>query len=675
VHCPSDYQLTQHLRGQKHANVVKYGKEKKSSSSYDSGGGGAGVCYKFQKNGFCPYGNSCTYRHIKKNKPTSITTPSKTCQVAATNRSGPAPLGVCYIWWNRGNCDKGMSCTYKHSITTASSLSSSTAKITSQDDDDDDTDDFCKVINDGILVSPPSQIKRPRDNGKNNIVVSTEIILCKTNNPDKGNEEKKEQPTTVKKLASIFCKPPASAKPKTKEESKYPEIYRNLFYRKQDINLLIKDGLVVWEFAYNVKVMEAIKVYIKGRAWNPNIGGRKGCWTAPIESLPDCIDLYEHMGRTASDGLRNRAMQIKRSYGDSSASDAIKLSIDIYLNNTSSVGSIDVTFLYDTAIVSAFKMLPPTQRSYDPASKVWTVDLFALPSLIDILIPLGYNATKRLRTISNLTKLVDDLVYDDQDADATINNSLAATFEEINDKHDEVIDLSEDSDDDGSSNNNNNNNNNNMLSKLAAGNVDKCNKLEKILKSLVRLVGQNNDSNSPTIDVSSCGTFKRPKIEETTTGTSYNRRASRYDDDFDYDDDDGYDDYMHGYEDDIMNELDTYMQNYRSRDHHRGGSSVGKTSQHLPSDCDCGNPHKMSAGKHTCRYFGTFQCVGCDKRWTSAYCWKGEKQACRSCNEESFPIQKDKLDGRPPVMESASGRGHDSARCGRCRSLGYNCSY
>ena len=563
-----------------------------------------------------------------------------------------------------------MSCTYKHIITTASSLPPPTTKITSQYDDDDDDDDdddtnhvFCKMTNDGILVSPPSQMKRPRDNLKS-IVVSTEIILCKTDNPDKGNEEKTEQPTTVKKLASIFCKPPTSSKPKTKDEpndSKYPEIYLNLFYRRHDINLLIKDGLVVWEFGYNVKVIEAIKVYIKGRAWNPNMGGRKGCWTAPIESLPDCIDLYEHMGRTASDELKDRALQITKSYGDSSASDAIKLSIDIYLNNTNSVGSFDATFLYDAKIVSAFKMLPPTQRSYDPTSKVWTVDLLALPSLIDILVPLGYNATKRLSTISNLTKLVDGLFYDDQDADATINNSLTATSEERNNKHDEAIDLTDNSDENGSSSNNNMNG----LSKFAAENFDKSNKLEKVLKSLVRLVGQKNDSNSPTIDVSSCGDFKRPRL----------------DDGFDYDDESANDYYTHGgYDDDVRdehvrNELDSYMQNYRTRDRHiRDDSSIRKKSQSVLSECDCGHPHKMSAGRHTCRYFGTFQCAGCHNGWTSAYCWKGEKQACRSCNEESLPIRKDQLDGRPPVMESTSGRGHDSARCGRCRSLGYNCS-
>lgn len=90
VHCPSDYQLKQYLAGEKHATVIKYGINK-LSSTYDNGGGGGsgsgGVCYKFQNSGFCPHGNSCTYRHIK-NKSNSITNPScsidysKTSQVA-----------------------------------------------------------------------------------------------------------------------------------------------------------------------------------------------------------------------------------------------------------------------------------------------------------------------------------------------------------------------------------------------------------------------------------------------------------------------------------------------------------------------------------------------------------------------------------------------------------------
>lgn len=95
-----------------------------------------------------------------------------------------------------------------------------------------------------------------------------------------------------------------------------------------------------------------------------------------------------------------------------------------------------------------------------------------------------------------------------------------------------------------------------------------------------------------------------------------------------------------------------------------------KPIQVTPSDCDCGRPEIKSQGVHTCRYFGTFECF-CGNTWTSAYCWKGEKQACRSCEAESFPSKK-----RP--LERGLGSGgsgmHDSSRCGRCKSLGYSCN-
>lgn len=320
---------------------------------------------------------------------------------------------------------------------------------------------FCKTVNETILVSPSHlQIKRPRD--KKNIV-STQFILYKTTNPDNKPDcldkhyEKKE--STGVKLASIFCKP-LSGEPKMKKiDSKFPEMYHNLFYRKRDINLLVKDGLVVWEFAYNTQIIKAIKDHIKGRAWNTNMG-IKYCWTAAIECLPDCIDLYEHMGRIASNELKKRAKQIKKSYGYSSASDAIKLSVDIYLNtntekitgssnndeeenNDLSVGSSSATFLYDANIVSSFKMLPPTQRSYNPAFKVWTIDLFALPFLLDSVIPLGYNATTCLRTISNLTKLVDDLVHGSRQ-NLVHRPNKTTIFKKLGDDKCEVIDLTDD---------------------------------------------------------------------------------------------------------------------------------------------------------------------------------------------------------------------------------------
>ena len=89
------------------------------------------------------------------------------------------------------------------------------------------------------------------------------------------------------------------------------------------------------------------------------------------------------------------------------------------------------------------------------------------------------------------------------------------------------------------------------------------------------------------------------------------------------------------------------------------------------NSCDCGQPWRLKGGRHICRYFGYFDCGRCHKRWTSAYCWEGERQACRACNQESLPYKKEKLDGRPGM---GNGKPHDSSRCSMCAQLGYDCS-
>ena len=89
-----------------------------------------------------------------------------------------------------------------------------------------------------------------------------------------------------------------------------------------------------------------------------------------------------------------------------------------------------------------------------------------------------------------------------------------------------------------------------------------------------------------------------------------------------------------------------------------------------PADCDCGQPHKRVGGRHVCRYFGYFHCA-CGNRWTSAYTWKGEQQACRRCDRESAPAKTEKLDGR---VGMGNGKPHDSSRCSMCAQLGYDCS-
>ena len=91
-----------------------------------------------------------------------------------------------------------------------------------------------------------------------------------------------------------------------------------------------------------------------------------------------------------------------------------------------------------------------------------------------------------------------------------------------------------------------------------------------------------------------------------------------------------------------------------------------------PADCDCGHPHRLIGGRHCCQYYGSFKCSQCHNPWTSAYTWKGEKQACRNCNVEMMPWKTDQLECRLS-MSTISGA-HDCARYAMCRKLGYDCS-
>ena len=56
---------------------------------------------------------------------------------------------------------------------------------------------------------------------------------------------------------------------------------------------------------------------------------------------------------------------------------------------------ITVTFLFDADIVQSLKMLAPNQRTFDPVSKAWKLDLelqlLALPLMLENRLPLGYN--------------------------------------------------------------------------------------------------------------------------------------------------------------------------------------------------------------------------------------------------------------------------------------------
>ena len=170
----------------------------------------------------------------------------------------------------------------------------------------------------------------------------------------------------------------------------------------------------------------------------------------------------------------------------------------------------------------------------------------------------------------------------------------------------------------------------------------------KLKKVMTLLIAQNNEQNGDDIDRSDCGEAKRRRLTLAQEMWGLKRSLG-------LDDDDEFGFGHNGYS--LFSRLATHL--------------LRRTAPPPSVDCDCGRPWVLSDGRHICRYFGTFQC-SCGNRWTSGYTWKGEMQACKSCNVESLPVKKEKL--LPGEGRGISGGPHDSARCSRCRKLGYDCS-
>lgn len=472
-----------------------------------------------------------------------------------------------------------------------------------------------------VATNNAAKRKSESEHGGGGLVV--EVLLCKGQETPSPSAEKENG------LAPLFCKPVAAKK---KESPTFPEEFRDALKRKRNVNLYISGGRVVWEFAYNARVIQAIKEHIKGRTWNPSLK----CWTCPLESLPDSIALFEFMGRSVDDSLKKRANEIEASYGGSSASDAIKLAIELDLieqeqddDGSSSIGSVLVTFLYDADVVSALKMLSPVQRSYNPETKAWSVDILALPELLEHLEPLGFHPSPRLQEVAKSCSELENLLWNQE-----LTGSEAQPIDIDADEEEKALPI--------------------------ANEGDRAQLLEDGLKRLVSVVGNMKKSEGARkLDRSDCGQAKRRRTTDSQAKWSArNSRDFDFDSDDDFDDDFGYDSFFGG---DLFSSF--------TRRHLRKSETKSRvTSPAL--DCDCGQPWKRVGGKHVCRYFGTFHCRDCGNQWTSAYCWKDEKQACRGCNRESLPVKKDQLDGRPSKRTGA----HDSARCAMCKRLGYDCS-
>ena len=478
-----------------------------------------------------------------------------------------------------------------------------------------------------------------------------------------------------------------------------PEHYRDLLKRKQGVNLYITGGKVVWQFAYNVSVIAAIKAHIKGRQWEPSLPP-KGCWTCPLESLPDAIRLYEHLGRTPDAALKSRAKQVSDAHGGGSVSDLLSLSVHLLDGEDlpqDVLGRVLLSFQYDADVIAAIKQLAPIQRSYNAQTREWPVDLLALPELLCYLAPLGYTPSPPLKALADVCERLNGLLYQPEvfPADDDSNSSpaclpcgsvppapppLDAIDEDLSDEAllaldvDAIIASSQASQAmPGDQKENQGGSSSQQLPPPASEPPPKPEEEkgdggrrpnEKLLNSALRelqglVMGGEGGDASAAIDRSDCGRAKKKRKL-----TEQQKRWARGDvygdaafigDALDDDSDD-----------------DSHLGNY-------GLWIAGLARRRLlapivpaaVNSCDCGQPWRLKGGRHICRYFGYFDCGRCHKRWTSAYCWEGERQACRACNQESLPYKKEKLDGRPGM---GNGKPHDSSRCSMCAQLGYDCS-
>ncbi|CAB9500866.1 expressed unknown protein [Seminavis robusta] len=433
---------------------------------------------------------------------------------------------------------------------------------------------------------------------KNKATVSSSVstydgldVVYKLTKGNSDTEPSAQEEPSKKQVYSIFApKKKPSNTSSNKSKSKFEDMYRNAFKGKRNVNLYISGQQVIWEFSFDRTIMAAIKEYVPNRSFDGTI--KK--WVNPVESLPEAIELYEFMGRSPDEELLERSNQVTQARKTAvDPREVITLMVrpeDTATNATWPFGSVHVQFLFDAKIVSSIKLLPPSQRQFDPMTKHWPIDLLALPYLLEVLLPLEYRPSKELSALCGKCKEISGI----------INTQASNAYAEDNDEN-------RDGDDSGSS-----------------GEQD-----SDITTQAKLSINRDN-----------CGYSKRPKLTVAQEVWSLKKKeGTMLEDEFDYD---------------IL----------ASRVLSRRAKAEG---------CDCGEPWRLSGGKHICRFFGTFDCDNCGHSWTSAYTWKGERQACRRCEEESYPAKTERL--QSGIGTNGGGLGqHDSSRCSRCQKLGYNCS-
>mmetsp|Transcript_18037 Transcript_18037/g.42148 ORF Transcript_18037/g.42148 Transcript_18037/m.42148 type:complete len:546 (+) Transcript_18037:37-1674(+) len=206
-----------------------------------------------------------------------------------------------------------------------------------------------------------------------------------------------QQPHSQKrKRQSSAASPPPPLK-------KLPEELRDALKRKRDVNLFVQGGEVCLQFHYNELIMGGVKAHMPGRRWDP----KARMWKCPLESLPEAILLYEHMGRKADEELKQRAAHVRERCPDGCSSANIRLETSLFCprsvtTSAKELGAVKVTFNYDSEIVEKMKLLHPSVRTYDKSDRSWRVDLLSMPDLLFLLRSLKYQGSSELEDLTAL---------------------------------------------------------------------------------------------------------------------------------------------------------------------------------------------------------------------------------------------------------------------------------
>lgn len=499
----------------------------------------------------------------------------------------------------------------------------------------------------------------------------------------------------------------------------FPEKYRGILHGKRDVRLSLNKDEIVFEFHWNPLVIEAVKT-LSNRRWD----GISKTWRCNETVAPECVALFEHMGRTpekavkekalfysilSHKGIPNSKLQLNVSVMKISIKAHLQTSscVDMLLNDTVNVGKVVATFNYDKSVVEAMKRIHPNHRNYDANAKTWSFHLFELPDLVQFLAEdLSYSISAKLEYVCclcrTLCKLLASLIPEDayvEDKENLVKaDNIKTTYPD--EKNSKTVDNCSDKKSEHAVHN--------------GENIDREQKQKLVLEFLKhieqeisgihddtlasekRFIRQNLASSNDTN-----GKKRKAEMPEQPPGSilRYTKIKTEVEEKKSPD---------HVLQSEMLTAVISEVEqaeervarlihSFAARDRERAtASSVTPSTYttielspllHLGKGSTCcekckqpKNHYKYFAkGGHVCRFIGFYKCFNCSHRWASAWCWENENQCCRNCDSENTAetletLDWDRQEGRGGGEHDQTGGGeHDQTRCSRCRKLGQLC--